>query len=141
MAGADAEKGVSCSSHIAPNRYTASQYAIGGACTSPLQDQNVHLLEPSFGVLKGPLNELQSSHATVPTTPLDGQEGVLLSPKLIRHSPEVAETPSTNISRAVKLGKHGRPRSQASQEESGNISDFTRPPRRPVCCTIVVIQR
>ena len=138
LAEADTEKGVSRSSHIAPNRYTASQYAIGGACTSPLQDRNVHLLESSFEVLKGPLNEFQSSHATVPTTPLDAQEGVLLSPKLIRHSPEAAETSSSNISRAVKLGKHGRPHSQTSQEESGNISDVTRPPRRPVCCIVVV---
>ena len=137
LTGADGDKGVSCSSHFALNRYTASQYVGGGACPSPPQDQNHHLLEPSFEVLKGPLNEVRSSYATVPTAPLEDREGVLFSPKLTRDSPEAAETPSNNISRAVKLGKHGRPHSQTSQEESGNINDVTRPPRRLVCCIIV----
>ncbi|KAH9179869.1 hypothetical protein EDB89DRAFT_1900924 [Lactarius sanguifluus] len=83
----------------------------GGACTSP-QDQNTHLLEASLEFLK------------------DDHEVVLLSPKLTRDSPEDAETPLSNAPRAVKLGKHGRPHSQTSQEESGNINDVTRPPRR-----------
>ncbi|KAF8259652.1 hypothetical protein EI94DRAFT_1194073 [Lactarius quietus] len=128
VAGADTDKGVSCSSCLAPNRYTQSQNAIGGACTSP-QDKDSHLLEASFEVLKGPLNEILS-YVAVPIAPLDDHEGFLLSPKLARDSPEVAEIPSNNASRAVKLGKHGRPHSQTSQEDSGNINDATRPPRR-----------
>jgi len=129
---------VSCSSCLAPSRYTSFQYAIGGACTSP-QDQNPHLLEASLELLKGPLNEVQSSYAAVPTALPDDHEGVLLSPKLARDSPEDAETSSTsNASRAVKLGKHGRPHSQTSQEDSGTINDVTRPPRRQVCHIIVV---
>ncbi|KAH8999271.1 hypothetical protein EDB92DRAFT_947936 [Lactarius akahatsu] len=110
VAGADADKG-------------------GEACTSP-QDQNTHLLEASLEFLKGPLNEVQTSYAGVPTALLDDHEVVLLSPKLARDSPEDAETPPSNAPRAVKLGKHGRPHSQTSQEESGNINDVTRPPRR-----------
>ncbi|KAI9448194.1 hypothetical protein H4582DRAFT_1899120 [Lactarius indigo] len=110
VAGADADKG-------------------GGACTSP-QGQNPHLLETSLEFLKGPLNEVQSSYAAVPAVPLDDRESVLLSPKLARDSPEDAETLLGDTSRAVKLGKHGRPHSQTSQEESANINDVTRPPRR-----------
>ncbi|KAH9077341.1 hypothetical protein EDB83DRAFT_2349565 [Lactarius deliciosus] len=110
VAGADADKG-------------------GGTCTSP-QDQNTHLLEASLEFLKGPLNEVQTSYTGVPTALLDDHEVVLLSPKLARDSPEDAETPPSNAPRAVKLGKHGRPHSQTSQEESGNINEVTRPPRR-----------
>lgn len=128
MAGVDTDKGVSRSPCLASKRYTVSQYAIGGACTSP-QDKHSHPPEASFEVLKGPLNEDQSSHATVPTAPLDDHEGVSLSP-LTRDSPETPETPLIHASRAVKLGKHGRPHSQTSQEESGNINDATRSGRR-----------
>ncbi|KAN0131470.1 hypothetical protein V8E53_010847 [Lactarius tabidus] len=107
---------------------TDKGYATGGARTSP-QARHSHPLEAPFDVLKGPLNEVQSSHATVPTAPLDDHEGMLLSP-LTRDSPETPESPVIHASRAVKLGKHGRPHSQTSQEESGNINDATRPPRR-----------
>ncbi len=95
-------------------------------------------MEASLELLKGPLNEVQSSYAAVPTAPLDDHEGALFSPKLARDSPEDAETPLSNTSRAVKLGKHGRPHSQTSQEEFGNVNDVTRPPRRLVCHIIVV---
>ena len=136
VAGVDTDKGVSCSPCLAPHRCTASQYAIGGAYTSP-QDQNSHSMEASFEVLKGPPNEVRPSHTAVPTAPLDDHENLLLSP-LTRDSPEAAETPLIHASRAVKLGKHGRPHSQTSQEEPGNINDVTRPPRRLVCLIIVV---
>ena len=137
MAGEGADKGVSYSSCLVPNRCTASQYAVGGASTS-YQDPNPHLLEASLE-LKDPMNEVQSSYTAVPTAPLDDHEGVLFSPKLARDSPEDPEIPSGNASRAVKLGKHGRPHSQTSQEETGNINDATRPPRRLVCYVTVVL--
>jgi hypothetical protein len=138
VAGADTDKGVSCSSCLAPNRYTASQYAVGGASTSP-QDRDPHQVEASLELLEGPLNEVQPSYAAVPAAPLDDHEGVLLVPKLARNSPEDNEIPSTsNASRAVKLGKHGRPHSQTSQGETGTINDVTRPPRRQVCHIVVV---
>ncbi len=111
---------------------------IGGARTSSPQGQNSHPLEESLEPLKGPPSEVRSSYAAVFNPPLDDDEGVLLSPKPSRNSPEDADGPANNASRVVRLGKHGRPNSQTSQDEFGNINDLARPPRRQVSHILAV---